>query len=144
MSKIETKCESVVVQTKPTKMSSQNISTIRWQFEVLSYCLIPFLRSRDLASLSRVSKGMKECVCIGLEPILLKKKKEVTDYFNYINHHFQTNVLKNAMLDKYQIMLKKGLRSQQQRSMCSEMAFAIDDASTHCLYFTYAQKHHTF
>lgn len=130
-----------MVQTKPTKMSSQNISTIRWQFEVLSYCLIPFLGSRDLASLSRVSKGMKECVCIGLEPILLKKKKHVTDYFNYINHHFQTNVLKNAMLDKYQIMLKKGLRSQQQRSMCSENSFfATDDASMTLLIFYLRSK----
>ena len=78
---------------------------------------------------------MKECVCIGLEPVLLKKKKDVTDYYNYINHHFQTNVLKNAMLDKYQIMLKKGLRSQQQ-NMCSENSFfATDDASMTLLIF---------
>jgi len=92
-----------------------------------------------MACLSRVSKGMKQCVSVGLEPLLLRKKKDVADYYNFINYRYQTNVLKNAMLDKYQSMIQTGLKGKQ-RDFCNETHFFATDDASMCLLIFYLRS----
>ena len=92
-----------------------------------------------MACLNRVSKGMKQCVSVGLEPLLLRKKKDVSDYYNFINYRYQTNVLKNAMLEKYQCMIQTGLKGKQ-RDFCNETHFFATDDASMCLLIFYLRS----
>jgi len=115
------------------KKSVRKVSCIlKFEWEVLSYCMVPFLSTVDMVRLQRVSKGFKECVDLGAKTALHYSKKSLDTIWNFIDPRFQTVLLKKSMLDRFGMMAKRGLRENYKSE---NSTFCNDEASLCVLLF---------
>ncbi len=110
---------------------------IKWEWEALSYCMLPFLNHIDLIRVQRVSKGFKECVEVGLNNLLPKVKTSgVEEMWNFINPRFQTVLLKKSMIERFSAMSKKGIRTNYK----SEHSIFCNDEASICILLFYLRN----
>lgn len=86
----------------------------------------------------RVSKGMHNIVTVGATGALKQNKKNVEKYFLYVNNYKQTDIVKNAMLEKYKEFVKKGIK--QTNYVDEKSFFTNDKASMSILIFYLREK----
>ena len=130
----------VYIDDPKKKRKNQTSKILKFEFEVLGYCMIPFLKTIDMIRLQRVSKGFKEVVEIGAKESLRQTKRSVSaseTIWNFINPRFQTVLLKKNMLERFSELTKRGLK----KNFRSEMStFCNDEASVCVLLFFLRQR----
>lgn len=85
----------------------------------------------------RVSKGMYNIVSVGATGALKQNKKNVEKYFLYVNNYKQTDIVKNAMLEKYKYCLKKGIK---QTNYVDEKSFFTNDRASMSILIFYLRE----
>ena len=123
-------------------MNKAKCHIIKWEWEVLSYCMLPFLQTLDLIRLQRVSTGFKECVDIGLNDSNLvlggssNKNAGIQSMWKFINPRFQTALLKKSMLERFSSISKKGLSTNYK----SEHSVFCNDEASVCILLFYLRQ----
>ena len=107
---------------------------VKWEWEVLAYEMLPYLKSLDMVRLQRVNKGFKECVDIGAKHSLAlsRQRSSSKTIWNFINPRFETAMLKKSMLERFSDLSKKGLKYNYQSE---DSTFCNDEASICMLLF---------
>lgn len=122
-------------------MNKAKCHIIKWEWEVLSYCMLPFLQTLDLIRLQRVSTGFKECVDIGLNNSNLvlgapNNNTGIQSMWKFINPRFQTALLKKSMLERFSSISKKGLSTNYK----SEHSVFCNDEASVCILLFYLRQ----